>query len=133
MDEFTLMVKAAIAAVGGWVAHWLGGLDQLLTALIMLVVLDYASGLIAAWHNKELSSRVGFQGIAKKIMTLAVVALAYTVQDVAGIPLREITITFFIVNEALSILENAAETGLPIPEKLKAVLTQLKGDSKNNG
>ena len=130
MDEFAL--KAVISSVLGSVAYWLGGLDQLLAALMTLVVLDYASGLIAAWHNKELSSRIGFQGIAKKIMTMAVVVLAYTVQGVAGIPLREITIMFFIVNEALSVLENAAEIGLPIPEKLKSVLKQLKGDTENN-
>ncbi len=133
MEEFTMMVKAAIAAAGGCVVYWLGGLDQLLTALVALVVLDYLSGLLAAWVNRALSSRIGFQGIAKKIMTLAVVALAYTVQDVAGVPLREITIMFFIVNEALSILENAAEIGLPIPQKLRAVLQQLRGkdDSKD--
>lgn len=134
MEEFTMIVKAGISAAGGFVVYWLGGLDQLLTALVALVVLDYLSGLLAAWHNRTLSSRVGFQGIAKKIMTLAVISLAYTVQDVAGVPLREIAIMFFIVNEALSILENAAEIGLPIPQKLHAVLHQLRGkDNSING
>jgi len=127
MNELAMMIKAGIAAAGGYVVYWLGGLDQLLTTLIAMVVLDYLTGLLSAWHNKVLSSRVGFQGIAKKVMTLAIIALAYTVEGLAGVPLREITIMFFIVNEALSILENAAKTGLPIPQKLQGVLKQLKG------
>lgn len=127
MDEFALIIKSGAAVVGGFLAYWLGGIDQLLTALIAMVVMDYLTGLLSAWHNKALSSRIGFRGIAKKIMTLAIIALACTVEGLAGVPLREITIMFFIVNEALSILENAAEIGLPLPPKLKAVLKQLKG------
>jgi len=127
MNEFTLLVKSGVAAVGGFIAYWLGGIDQLLTALLVMAVLDYSTGLLAAWQSKTLSSQIGFKGIIKKIMTLAVVVLAYTVEGLAGVPLREITIMFFVVNEALSILENAAKTGLPIPKKLQEVLQQLKG------
>ncbi len=127
MEEIVLFIKYAAAAVCGFLAHWLGGIDHILTALIAMVVLDYMTGLLAAWQNKELSSSTGFKGIIKKIMTLAVVALAYTAEGVTGVPLREITIMFFVINEALSILENAVKTGLPIPSKLQAVLKQLKG------
>jgi toxin secretion/phage lysis holin len=127
MEEIALFIKACAAAVCGFIAYWLGGIDHILIALLALVVLDYITGLLAAWQNKELSSSTGFRGIIKKIMTLAVVALAYTVEGLAGVPLREITIMFFAINEALSILENAAKTGLPIPKKLHEVLKQLKG------
>lgn len=134
MEGLLLFIKGALAAVGGFIVYWLGGLDQLLIALIAMVVLDYMTGLLAAWHNKTLSSAVGFRGIAKKVMLLGVVALAYIIERITSdsLPLREIAIMFFVVNEALSVLENAAKTGLPIPDKLKEVLQQLKGKGAEN-
>lgn len=123
------IIKGLIAAVGGGVAYWLGGLDKLLTALLVLIIVDYITGIAKAVHNKALSSEVGFRGIAKKVLTLSVVALAFVLDQVTGgvLPLREVTIVFFIANEGLSILENAAGTGLPIPQKLMDALAQLKG------
>ena len=131
MEHAIFWIKSVFAAAGGLCVYWLGGLDSVLTVLLFVIVLDYASGLIAAWHNRVLNSAAGFRGIAKKIMSLLVVALAYIIERAAGgtFPLREITIMFFVVNEALSILENAGKIGLPIPEKLKEALAQLKGDT----
>lgn len=130
MEHALFGIKSALAAIGGFCAYWLGGLDVILVLLLAAIVLDYISGLVAAWHNRELNSGVGFRGIAKKIMSLLVVALAYVIEHAIGgtFPLREITIMFFVVNEALSMLENAGKIGLPIPEKLKDALAQLKGD-----
>ena len=132
MKDFAMRIKAGIAAVSGCVLNWLGGLDELLIALIAVLVLDYATGLLAAWYGKALSSAQGFRGIAKKVMALTVVALAYTIESVTGgaFPLREITIMFFVVNESLSILENAAKTGLPIPDRIKNALSQLREKSR---
>lgn len=126
-------IKAAIAAVGGGIAYWLGGLDQLLTALLVVIVLDYLTGILKAIHNRELSSEIGFKGIAKKVMCLLVVALAFVIENVTAhtLPLREIVIMFFIANEGLSILENAAGAGLPVPQKLVEILAQLKGRDDN--
>ena len=93
----------------------------------MYYILDYFTGILKAVYKKELSSAIGFKGIVKKIMVFVVIAVAYNVQRMTGdtIPLREIVIVFFICNEALSILENAAEF-INIPQQLKDVLLQLR-------
>ena len=123
-----LGIKSVAAAVGGWIIYWLGGLDQLLTALIAVIVLDYLTGVLRAVHQRALSSEIGFSGIAKKIFCMALVALAFVIEEITvkALPLREIVILFFIANEGVSILENAAGTGIPIPVKLREVLQQLR-------
>jgi len=128
MDRIFTLFKGGVAALGGCIVFMLGGLDELLCALIALILLDYLSGLMGAVHNKALSSEIGFKGIAKKALCLLVVSMAYIIGRVtsAALPLREIVIMFFVVNEALSILENAARAGIPIPDKLKSLLAQLK-------
>lgn len=94
---------------------------------VNITVVDYITGIAKAVHAKTLSSETGFRGIAKKVLTLSVVALAFVLDQVTGgvLPLREVTIVFFIANEGLSILENAAGAGLPIPQKLVDALEQL--------
>lgn len=128
MERTFTALKGIAAAIGGFAVFWLGGIDELLIALIGAVVLDYITGLLAAWHTRMLSSEIGFRGIAKKVMLLSVVALAFIIERVTGdsLPLREITIMFFVVNEGLSVLENAARIGLPLPKKLLEVLRQLE-------
>ena len=110
-----------------------GGFDVLLYALIVLVVLDYVTGLAKGFYTKTVSSEVGFKGLIKKFIIFVVVVVAVVLQRVLNntVPLREVTITFFICNESISILENAAEF-VPIPQKLKDVLLQLRstGDKK---
>lgn len=112
---------------GGIVCSWLGGWDVILRALVVLVVLDYVTGVLKAIYNKKLSSEIGFKGLIKKIIVFIVVATAVIVQSVIGdsIPLREIVIIFFVCNEGISLLENASEF-VPIPEKLKETLIQLR-------
>lgn len=113
--------------VGGFLCQWLGGWDVILKALVVLIVLDYITGVLKAIVTKTLSSQVGFIGLIRKIVIFIVVATAVTVQAVVGdaIPLREIVIIFFICNEGISLLENASEF-VPIPEKLKETLIQLR-------
>jgi len=127
MENTINLLKTGAAAVLGGAAYWLGGLDKLLLTLGAVMVLDYITGLLCAWHTKSLSSAIGFRGIVKKVMLLTVVALAFLVEELTGgiLALREITIMFFVVNEGLSILENAAGTGLPLPDRLRQVLRQL--------
>lgn len=117
----------AAGVIGGTIAYFLGGWDALLIALTTLVVLDYITGVVKAAYSKELSSEVGFKGLLKKIMIFIVVAASFVVQGVTGdiLPLREVVIVFFIANEGISLLENAA-VFIPIPEALKNALIQLR-------
>lgn len=133
MHDFTIDLvwakfQAACAAVGGWLGFFLGGLDGMLIALIIFMVLDYITGLMCAILDKKLSSAVGFKGICKKALILILVGVANIV-DVhvvgTGSALRGAVICFYLSNEGLSLLENAAYIGLPIPEKLKDILAQL--------
>lgn len=127
MEKLFNGISIAVAIIGGAIAQLLGGYDMILKAIILLVVLDYATGIIKGIYLKELSSEVGFRGILKKVMIFIVIALAVVIQRLVGnaIALREIVIMFFACNEALSLLENAAIL-IPIPDKLKEVLTQLR-------
>lgn len=123
------VVKGIIGVVGGFIAYWLGGMDNLLICLIAMLVIDYISGVMAAVHNKNVNSEIGWKGIVKKVFTLLVVALAFIIELATenAVAIREIVIMFFIANEAISLIENAGKIGLPIPEKLINILEQLKG------
>ena len=104
-----------------------GGFDMLLKALVTLIILDYITGIIKSIYVKKLSSEVGFKGLLKKILILIIVALSVVIQKTINnsVPIREIVIVFFICNEGISIVENAAQF-IPIPEKLKAILLQIR-------
>lgn len=116
---------------GGFLCQWLGGWDVLLQALVFLIVLDYVTGILKAVYTKTLSSEVGFKGLIKKIVIFIVVATAVVVQGVVenALPIREIIISFYICNEGISLLENASEF-VPIPDKLKEILIQLRDKNK---
>lgn len=118
--------------VGGFLCEALGGWDVILKALVALVILDYVTGILKAIYTKTLSSAIGFKGLIRKTLIFVVVATAVVVESVIGntVPLREIVIIFFVCNEAISLLENASQF-IPIPDKLKETLIQLR-DSKND-
>ena len=125
----TTFIKGASAALCGLAGFLFGSLDGLLLALIAFMVLDYATGLVVAWNRKELSSAVGFTGIAKKVLILALVAVGHLLDAHilgGGSVCRNTVIGFYIANEGISILENAGNIGIPLPEKLLEVLKQLK-------
>lgn len=121
----TFSIVGGIA--GGFLCQVLGGWDVILKALVALVILDYITGILKAIVTKTLSSAIGFKGLVRKIIMFIIVATAVIIQSVIGgaIPLREVVIIFFICNEGISLLENASEF-VPIPEKLKEVLIQLR-------
>lgn len=128
MKEFWNTIQAAFAAVGGWLGWFLGGNDGLLYALVAFVAVDYVTGVMCAIVDRNLSSEVGFKGICKKVLIFVLVGIAYTLDTRVigtGSVLRTACIFFYISNEGVSLLENAAHLGLPIPEKLKEVLEQL--------
>lgn len=129
MKSFIEAAQYAFAALGGAVGAVMGGFDGFLYALIVFVVVDYLTGVMAAVLNKKLSSEVGFHGIFKKVVIFALVAVghivdAYVIQN--GSVIRTAVIFFYLSNEGISILENASVLGLPVPQKLKDVLEQLK-------
>ena len=134
MKEFWNAIQVAFAAIGGWLGWFLGGCDGLLYALIAFVVIDYITGVMCAIADKTLSSAVGFKGLARKVLIFCLVGIGhildlYVIQT--GSVLRTAIIFFYISNEGISLLENSAHLGLPIPEKLKAVLEQLHDKSRN--
>lgn len=129
-------VQIAVTAFGGWLGYFLGGMDGLLIALVVFMALDYVTGVMCAIADKKLSSGVGFKGISRKILIILLVGVAHIIDTkVVGTvsALRSAVVCFYLSNEGLSLLENAAHIGLPIPEKLKDTLAQLnRRDEKNN-
>lgn len=130
MKELWNTIQLVFAAVGGWLGYFLGGFDGLLYALITFMVVDYITGVMCAVVDKTLSSAVGFKGICRKVLILALVGIAHILDANVigdGSVLRTAVIFFYISNEGVSLLENAAHLGLPIPEKMKEILAQLHG------
>ena len=128
MKEFWNIIQVIFAAIGGWLGYFLGGCDGLLYALLAFVALDYITGLMCAIVDKKLSSEIGFRGIFKKVTIFIMVGIGHIIDlQVLGSVgvLRTAVIFFYLSNEGVSLVENAAYLGLPIPEKLKAVLEQL--------
>lgn len=129
MKNFVEAAQFAFAALGGALGAVLGGWDGFLYALIVFVVVDYLTGVMVAVLNKELSSSVGFHGIFKKIVIFALVAVGHIIDANViqeGSVIRTAVIFFYLSNEGISILENVSAIGLPVPQKLKDVLEQLK-------
>ena len=128
MKDFWNVIQFVFTAVGGWLGYFLGGCDGLLYALIAFVAIDYITGVMCAIADKNLSSEVGFKGICRKVLIFILVGIA-NILDVqvigTGSVLRTAIIFFYISNEGVSLLENAAHLGLPVPEKLKDILQQL--------
>lgn len=121
-------IQIAFSAIGGFIGWLLGGFDGFLYALIAFAVIDYITGVMCAISDKRLSSEVGFKGICRKVLIFVLVGIGNLV-DVyvlgeAGV-LRTAVIFFYLSNEGVSLLENSAHLGLPIPEKLKEVLQHL--------
>lgn len=130
------MFKVICAMIGGILGFMFGELDGFITALIVFVVIDYVTGVMCAVAEKRLSSEVGAKGIMKKVVIFALVAIAHIIDTVilkgaGGSTFRTMVIFFYLANEGLSITENAARLGLPVPQKLKAVLEQLNEEESN--
>jgi toxin secretion/phage lysis holin len=136
MKEFWTSVQVVFTAIGGWLGWFLGGCDGLMYALIAFVVVDYITGIMCAIVDKKLSSEVGFKGICKKVLIFLLVGMA-NILDVniigSGSVLRTAAIFFYLSNEGVSLLENAAHLGLPVPNAMKEVLQQLHDRAENGG
>ena len=136
MKEFWNTIQLVFAAVGGWLGYFLGGCDGLLYALIAFVAIDYITGVMCAISDKTLSSEVGFRGICRKVLIFLLVGIGNIIDaQVLGSPgvLRTAVIFFYLSNEGVSLLENAAHLGLPVPDAIKTVLEQLHDRSDGKG
>ncbi|WP_242320773.1 phage holin family protein [Bacillus cereus group sp. BfR-BA-01354] len=132
MDRIDVLMKTFIATFGGFCGYFLGGWDTTLKVLLIMAAIDYITGVIAAGYNGELKSKVGFKGIAKKVVLFLLVGAA-TQADLAigtNSAIREATIFFFIGNELLSLLENAGRMGIPLPSALTNAVEVLGGKQK---
>ena len=131
MKEFWNIIQVIIAGIGGWLGWFLGESDGLLYTLIAFVAVDYITGVMCAVADKKLSSQVGFKGICRKVLIFALVGIGHVLDVLdtqvigAGSVLRTAVIFFYLSNEGVSLIENTAHLGLPVPEKIKEVLSQL--------
>ena len=136
MKEFWNTIQVIFTGVGGWLGWFLGGCDGLIYALILFVVVDYITGVMCAISDKKLSSEVGFKGICRKVLIFLLVGIGHILDTQiigSGSVLRTAVIFFYLSNEGVSLIENAAHLGLPIPEKLKVVLEQLHDRAEKGG
>lgn len=123
-------IKVGLTAFITWLGWLVGGYDTMMITLLLFMGIDYVSGVICGISKKELSSEVGFKGIAKKIMILLLVGATNLLGQTTGIEgLRYLVISFYLANEGISMIENASILGLPVPQKIKDVLEQLKNTS----
>ena len=137
MKEFWNTIQLIFAAMGGWLGYFLGGCDGLLYALIAFSAIDYITGVMCAISDKTLSSEVGFKGICRKVLIFLLVGIGNIIDvQVLGSPgvLRTAVIFFYLSNEGVSLMENAAPLGLPVPDAIKTVLEQLhdRSDGKED-
>lgn len=125
MSEWISAIFSVIATTFIWLV---GGFDVALSCLLVAIVIDYISGLIKAYNTKTLSSSIGFRGILKKVGVLLIVMLSVIVDritiDNGGV--RTLVIYYFVANEGLSVIENLAQAGLPVPKQLKNALKVIK-------
>lgn len=128
MKQIWTGIQIAFSALGGFLGWFLGGADGFMYALIAFVIIDYITGVMCAIADKKLSSAVGFKGVCRKVLIFTLVGVGnlldvYVLGQAAV--LRTAVIFFYLSNEGVSLLENSARLGLPIPAKLKDVLKEL--------
>lgn len=129
MKQIVETVQYVITGIGGFVGWFLGGVDGFLYALLVFVVVDYLTGLMAAFIQKKISSEVGFRGICRKVAIFCLVGIAHILDAQViktGSVLRTAIVFFYLSNEGISILENITIIGLPVPQKLRDVLEQIR-------
>ncbi|AHM55904.1 toxin secretion/phage lysis holin [Peptoclostridium acidaminophilum DSM 3953] len=136
VKEIWNFTQMAFAAAGGWLGWFMGGYDGFLYALITFVIVDYLLGVMCAVLEKHLSSDVGAKGIFRKVVIFTLVGIAHVIDSNIigdGSALRTAVIFFYLSNEGISIIENSTRLGLPVPQKIRDVLEQLKSGGEKDG
>lgn len=134
MSKIQIIVDSIAGAVGAVLGFMYGEVTGLFWALIAFMALDYITGVVVAIIEKRLSSEVGFRGLAKKFLILVFVAVGHIADTyiLGGTPAAmSAVMLFYMANEGISIIENAAALGLPVPKKLKDIMVQLKKESES--
>lgn len=120
-------IKILLTSVGTAIGYFLGGFDIMMITLLVFIMIDYITGVMCAIINKKLSSKIGYKGIFKKLLIIILIGLVNLLGKSINIDgLRYVAISFYIANEGLSIIENASIIGVPIPQKIKDILKQLR-------
>lgn len=128
LKEIWTGIQVAFTALGGVLGWFFGGVDGFMYALMAFVAIDYVTGVMCAISDHALSSEVGFRGICRKVLIFVLVGIGHILDANVlgqGDVMRTAVIFFYLSNEGVSLLENAAHLGLPIPDKLKEILAQL--------
>lgn len=128
MKSIWNMIQAVFTVLGGALGWFFGGMDGMMYALIAFAVCDYITGVMCAITEKKLSSEIGFKGIFKKVTIFILVGIGHLIDAYvikSGNTLRTAVMFFYISNEGISLLENAARLGLPVPERIKNILAQM--------
>lgn len=132
MEQISLYYKLGTAFLGGMISYLFGSMTPLLHTLVLFVILDYISGVLASAYQGNLSSSFGFKSIFKKIFIFIIIAIAHSLDKLfGGNMIRDAALFFYLSNELLSIIENAGRLNLPIPDVIKNMVKILKGKSDN--
>ncbi len=134
MSKFQIIIDSIAGAVGAILGFMYGEVNGLFWALIAFMALDYITGVIVAVIEKRLSSEVGFRGLAKKFLILVFVAVGHIADTyiLGGTPAAmSAVMLFYMANEGISIIENAAALGLPVPKKLTSIMEQIRNKSES--
>ena len=133
MNNTRAIFNTIIATLGIYITWLFGSWDIAIQVLVAFMIIDYVTGVIVAYINGEIDSAIGFKGILKKVLILIALIVGVLLDRLVGIEwtFRTVVCYFFIANEGLSILENIGKTGLPLPERLKDKLAQLKDEGGN--
>lgn len=135
MENLLNYFKIIVAAIGTGITWLFGAWDTALIVLVSFMALDYLTGVLRAWINKEVSSDIGLKGIARKTVIFIVLIVAVLLDRLLNTGtwvFRTLICYFYIANESISLLENCSSIGLPIPEQLKEALIQLKEGNKKS-
>ena len=131
MTRLTDAVNGSVAITGTVVTFLFGGWDIALNSLIVLMAVDYATGLMKGYIKKDLSSATSAKGLFKKIIIMLILIMAVALDRMIGTGehmFRTLVCFFYISNECLSIIENATELGVPVPQQIQDALEQLKNN-----
>ena len=135
MANLLMILKLLLTGIGVFIGWFLGGLDTLVYVLIVLIIVDYISDLMRGVIHKTLSSSAGIKEISQKILIVLIVGVAnvidlYLIRS-ENAPLKTAAIFFYMTNQGISLLENAASIGIPIPKVLKETLLNLQKDKED--
>lgn len=135
MKEIWNVMQMLFAALGGVLSWFFGGFDGMIYVLLTFIVCDYITGVMCAVLDKKLSSEIGYKGIFKKVMIFILVGVGHLIDAYivrSGNTVRTAVVFFYVSNEGISLLENSAHMGLPVPQKIQDILAQIK-EKSNEG